>query len=130
MAEGSARSGTDASGLAYEAYTPERLAALRAEGRAVFVNYTAAWCVTCQVNERVAFSTRTAAEAFTGSGTVYLKADWTRRDAVIAEDLARFGRAGVPLYLVYPAGGGEPEILPQLLTPDMVARAVKAAARG
>lgn len=130
VAEGSAPSGTDASGLAYEAYTPERLAALRAEGRAVFVNYTAAWCVTCQVNERVAFSTRTAAEAFTGSGTVYLKADWTRRDAVIAEDLARFGRAGVPLYLVYPAGGGEPEILPQLLTPDMVARAVKAAARG
>ena len=130
VAEGSAPSGTDASGLAYEAYTPERLAALRAEGRAVFVNYTAAWCVTCQVNERVAFSTRTAVEAFTRSGTVYLKADWTRRDAVIAEDLARFGRAGVPLYLVYPAGGGEPEILPQLLTPDIVARAVEAAARG
>jgi thiol:disulfide interchange protein DsbD len=64
------------------------------------------------------------------SGTVYLKADWTRRDAVIAEDLARFGRAGVPLYLVYPAGGGDPEVLPQLLTPDMVARAVKAAADG
>ncbi|MCA3720048.1 protein-disulfide reductase DsbD [Phenylobacterium sp.] len=130
VAEGSAPSGTDASGLAYETYTPERLAALRAEGRAVFVNYTAAWCVTCQVNERVAFSTRTAAEAFAVSGTVYLKADWTRRDAVIAEDLARFGRAGVPLYLVYPAGGGDPEVLPQLLTPDMVARAVKAAADG
>jgi thiol:disulfide interchange protein DsbD len=130
VAEVSAPSGTDASGLAYETYTPERLAALRAEGRAVFVNYTAAWCVTCQVNERVAFSTRTAAEAFAVSGTVYLKADWTRRDAVIAEDLARFGRAGVPLYLVYPAGGGDPEVLPQLLTPDMVARAVKAAADG
>jgi thiol:disulfide interchange protein DsbD len=130
VAEVSAPSGTDASGLAYETYTPERLATLRAEGRAVFVNYTAAWCVTCQVNERVAFSTRTAAEAFAVSGTVYLKADWTRRDAVIAEDLARFGRAGVPLYLVYPAGGGDPEVLPQLLTPDMVARAVKAAADG
>ena len=130
VAESSAGTGTDASGLAYEAYSPERLAALRAEGRAVFVNYTAAWCVTCQVNERVAFSTRTAAEAFAGTGTVYLKADWTRRDAIIAEDLARFGRAGVPLYVVYPAGGGEPEILPQLLTPDMVTRAVRAAARG
>jgi thiol:disulfide interchange protein DsbD len=103
---------------------------LRAEGKAVFVNYTAAWCVTCQVNERVAFSTRTAADAFKSSGTVYLKADWTRRDSVIAEDLARFGMAGVPLYLVYPAGGGEPKILPQILTPDIVARAVKEAARG
>lgn len=123
-------SGTSAAGLAYEAYTPERLAALRSEGTAAFVNYTAAWCVTCQVNERVAFSTEAVAEAFAGTGTAYLKADWTRRDAVIAEDLARFGRAGVPLYLVYPAGGGEPEILPQLLTPDMVARAVRAAARG
>jgi thiol:disulfide interchange protein DsbD len=122
--------GGEASGLAYEAYTPERLAALQAEGRPVFVNYTAAWCVTCQVNERVAFSTRTAAEAFKASGVVYLKADWTRRDAVIAEDLERFGRAGVPLYLVYPAGGGEPRILPQLLTPDIVARAVRDAARG
>ncbi|MFM1960804.1 MAG: hypothetical protein RL588_2321, partial [Pseudomonadota bacterium] len=125
-----AASGADGSGLSYETYSPERLAALRAEGKPVFVNYTAAWCVTCQVNERVAFSTRTAADAFTASGVVYLKADWTRRDAVIAEDLERFGRAGVPLYLVYPAGGGEPRILPQLLTPDIVARAVQDAARG
>jgi thiol:disulfide interchange protein DsbD len=120
----------ETSGLPYEAYTPERLAALRAEGKPVFVNYTAAWCVTCQVNERVALSTRKAAAAFETSGTVYLKADWTRRDAVIAQDLARFGRAGVPLYLAYPAGGGEPRILPQFLTPDIVARAVQDAARG
>lgn len=127
--EGPSSAGADSSDLPYEAYSPQRLAALRAEGRAVFVNYTAAWCVTCQVNERVAFSTRAAAEAFAGTGAVYLKADWTRRDDVIAEDLARFGRAGVPLYLVYPAGGGEPETLPQLLTPDMVARAVRTAAR-
>ena len=130
-AQPSAQAGSgESGGLAYEAYSPERLAALRAEGKAVFVNYTAAWCVTCQVNERVAFSTQTAANAFKSSGTVYLKADWTRRDSVIAEDLARFGRAGVPLYLVYPAGGGEPKILSQLLTPDIVARAVKEAARG
>ena len=77
----------------------------------------------------MAFSTRTAAEAFAKSGTVYLKADWTRRDAVIAEELARHGRAGVPLYLVYPAGGGDPVILPQILTGEMVAGALETAAK-
>jgi thiol:disulfide interchange protein DsbD len=130
VAEGSAPSGTDASGLAYETYTPERLAALRAEGRAVFVNYTAAWCVTCQVNERTSLSTRTVAEALTRNNAVYLKADWTNRDAVIAAALAEHGRAGVPLYLVYGAGRSSPVILPQLLTEGMVAEALdKAAAR-
>ncbi|MCH1928387.1 thioredoxin family protein, partial [Shewanella sp. C31] len=79
--------------------------------RPVLVNYTAAWCVSCQINERVALSTRGVAEALSRSGAAYLKADWTKKDAVIAADLARFGRAGVPLYLVYGADGGEPAIL-------------------
>ena len=117
------------SSIPYEAYSPEKLAEVRATGKPVFINFTAAWCVTCQVNEKVAFSTRTAAEAFAKSGTVYLKADWTRRDAVIAEELARHGRAGVPLYLVYPAGGGDPVILPQILTGEMVAGALETAAK-
>jgi len=116
-------------GAAYEPYTPERLAALRAEGRPVFVNYTAAWCVSCQVNERVALSTKGVAEALSRNGVAYLKADWTKKDAVIAADLARFGRAGVPLYLVYGADGGEPAILPALLTEGLVVRALDAAAK-
>jgi len=112
-----------------EAYTPERLAALQAEGRPVLVNYTAAWCVSCQVNDRVALSTRAVAEALARNNAVYLKADWTRRDAAIAAELARFGRAGVPLYLVYGAKGGEPAILPSILTEGVVVRALDAAGK-
>jgi thiol:disulfide interchange protein DsbD len=94
----------------------------------VFVNFTAAWCVTCQVNEKVALDTREAADAFRRTGAVYLRADWTNRDGAIAKALSDEGRAGVPLYLVYGAGGGAPKVLPQLLTPGLVARALDEAA--
>ncbi len=114
--------------LPSEIWSPARVAALRAEGRPVFVNFTAAWCVTCQVNEQVALSTRTVAEALKSSGAVYLKADWTNRDAAIAGALAEHGRAGVPLYLVYGSDGGPPVILPQLLTAGLVAEALGKAA--
>jgi thiol:disulfide interchange protein DsbD len=110
-----------------EAWTPAREAALRGEGRAVLVNFTAAWCVTCQVNERVAFRSEEVAKAFADGNAAYLEADWTAQDAVIAKTLAAHGRAGVPLYLFYPAKGGAPEVLPQLLTPGMVTDAVKRA---
>ena len=116
------------SDIPYEPYSREKLLEAQAAGKPVFVNYTAAWCVTCQVNEKVAFSTRQVAEAFSKTGTVYLKADWTRRDAKIAAELAEYGRAGVPLYLVYGPHGGEPTILPQLLTGPIVARALESAA--
>jgi thiol:disulfide interchange protein DsbD len=119
--------GPESAALAEQPYTPARLAELRAQGAPVFVNYTAAWCVSCQVNDRVALSTAKVAEAFHSQGVAYLKADWTRRDPVIAADLARFGRAGVPLYLVYPAGGGEPAVLPAILTEGVVLKALAAA---
>jgi len=112
-----------------EAYTPEKLAALQAEGRPVLINYTAAWCVSCQVNDRVALSTTAVSEALKRNNAVYLKADWTKRDAAIAAELARFGRAGVPLYLVYGARGGEPVILPSILTQGVVVKALDAAGR-
>ena len=115
--------------LAARAWSPETLAALRATHTPVFVNFTAAWCVTCQVNERVAFSTASVEKAFARSGAIYLVADWTNRNAAIADALASQGRIGVPLYLVYGADGGEPKVLPQLLTPEVVADAVDAAAR-
>jgi thiol:disulfide interchange protein len=116
--------------LPSEPYSPGRLAELQAQGRPVFVNYTAAWCVSCQVNDRVALSTRGTIDAFRRHNVAYLVADWTKKDAVIAADLARHGRAGVPLYLVYGAAGGEGVILPNILTEGAVVRALDAAATG
>ena len=113
--------------LRSEPYSPARLEALRAEGRPVFVNYTAAWCVSCQVNDKVALSTPQVRSAFARHKVAYLKADWTKRDATIAAVLASHGRAGVPLYLVYGSGGGDGVILPSILTPDIVVKAVEAA---
>ncbi len=115
--------------LASQPFSPDRLDALRAEGHPVFVNFTAAWCVTCQVNDKVALSSRKVADAFAKDGIVYLKGDWTNRDPVIAKVLADHGRAGVPLYLMYDARGGEPAVLPQLLTEGLVLSAADRAAR-
>jgi thiol:disulfide interchange protein DsbD len=111
-----------------EPYSPERLAALRAEGRPVFVNYTAAWCVSCQVNDKVAISTAATAAAFKRGHVAYLKADWTKKDAAIAAELKAHGRAGVPLYLVYGVDGGAGVILPNILTEGIVIKAVESAA--
>jgi thiol:disulfide interchange protein DsbD len=107
-----------------EAFSPARLAALRAAGQPVFVNMTAAWCVTCLVNERVAISTGAVRQAFADSKVVYLKGDWTRQDPDITAFLRQHGRDGVPLYLFYPAGGGAPTELPQILTEGTVLAAL------
>jgi thiol:disulfide interchange protein DsbD len=114
--------------VASEPYSAERLAALQGEGRTVFVNYTAAWCVSCQVNDRVALSTVTVARAFEKNNAAYLKADWTKKDDLIAADLAKHGRAGVPLYLVYDKTGAT-KVLPNLLTEGIVIRALEDAAK-
>ena len=110
-------------------WSPERVAALQAQGKPVFVNFTAAWCITCLANERVALSRQEVKDAFARLGVTYLKGDWTNRDARIAQALAEQGRAGVPLYLVYPGRrGAAPETLPQLLTPDTIVAAAERAA--
>ena len=108
-------------------WSPDAVAAARADGKVVFVNFTADWCVTCKVNERAALANAGTRALFAGTDAVYMVADWTRRDDLIARELERFGRSGVPLYLVYSPGKAAPEILPQLLTPGIVADAVKRA---
>jgi thiol:disulfide interchange protein DsbD len=99
-----------------EAFSADRLVALRAEGKPVFVNMTAAWCVTCLVNERVAIGTEAVRQAFAANGVTYLKGDWTRQDPAITEFLRQNGRDGVPLYVFFPAHGAPPRVLPQILT--------------
>lgn len=107
----------------HEPYSAERLAAARAQGRPVLVNMTAAWCITCLVNERVALSGHRVAEQLAARDVLYLKGDWTNRDPAITEYLAGFGRTGVPIYVLYP-GDGEPRVLPQILTPAIVDSAI------
>jgi thiol:disulfide interchange protein DsbD len=114
---------TNVSGANYEAYTPARLTELRSQGRPVFVNFTAAWCITCLMNERVALSTAEVKQAMIDKNVAYLKADWTNRDPEIAKTLASFGRSGVPLYVYYGPKAAAPQVLPQLLTPGLVAAA-------
>ena len=122
-------SAAESADLPSEPWSPERVAALQAEGRPVFVNFTAAWCVTCQVNDAAAIARPATAEAFRKANAVYLVADWTNRDGAIAKALADHGRAGVPLYLVYGADGSAPVVLPQLLSEGMVIEAIGKAAK-
>jgi thiol:disulfide interchange protein DsbD len=107
------------SGPAAEAFSAQRLADARAAGQPVFVNMTAAWCITCLVNERVALDRRDVISAFADGGVLYLKGDWTNRDAAITEYLADYGRNGVPLYVYYPPSS-EPIVLPQVLSESVV----------
>jgi thiol:disulfide interchange protein len=108
-----------ASAASYESFTPQRLAALLAADRPVFVNMTAAWCITCLVNEHAALGNADVKAAFADRGVAYLKGDWTSRNPEITRVLEKHGRSGVPLYLLY-AGGAEPVVLPQILTPAIV----------
>jgi len=104
-----------------EPYSQARLDALRAANRAVFVNATAAWCITCLVNEKVAFSSEEVTNAFAQHKVAYLVADWTNRNPEITKLLEANGRSGVPLYLYYAPGASQPVVLPQVLTASEVA---------
>jgi thiol:disulfide interchange protein DsbD len=102
-----------------EAFSQQKLDMLLASGQPVFVNMTAAWCITCLVNERTALSTDAVREVFAGKRIAYLKGDWTNRNPEITRLLEKFGRSGVPLYVLY-RGGREPVVLPQILTQSLV----------
>jgi thiol:disulfide interchange protein DsbD len=106
-------------GLHYEPFTTQRLLVLEAEGKPTFVNLTAAWCVTCLINERIALDSEAVRNAFAERGVVALRGDWTNQNPEITQFLQKFGRSGVPLYLLY-TGKGEPLVLPQILTATSV----------
>ncbi|WP_149538231.1 protein-disulfide reductase DsbD family protein [Siccirubricoccus phaeus] len=103
-----------------EPFTAARLAALRAEGKPVFVNMTAAWCITCKVNERAALATAGVQAALAQNGITYLRGDWTNQDPQITEFLRGFGRDGLPFYVFFPAGKRDPVVLPPVLTESIV----------
>jgi thiol:disulfide interchange protein DsbD len=107
-----------------EAWSPARVASLRAQGKPVFVNFTAAWCVTCQVNEIGVLRSPRVVAGFRDRGVSYLEADWTNPDADIAAALAAQGRAGVPLYLYYPPDQRPPVVLAQMLSEDLVLQTI------
>jgi thiol:disulfide interchange protein len=96
----------------------------QAQGRPVFVDFTAKWCLSCQVNERVALTRPEVMKAFEDAHVALLKADWTQQDPAIAQALQSLGRNGVPAYALYPPGGGSPTLLPEALTPGIVMDAV------
>ncbi|MGZ5649032.1 MAG: protein-disulfide reductase DsbD family protein [Usitatibacter sp.] len=106
--------------LQWEAWSPERVQSLASQGKPVFVDFTAAWCVTCQVNKRVALHNEDVMKAFASRGVVALKADWTRQDPRITQALSALGRNAVPVYALYLPGESEPRLLPELLTPSIV----------
>ena len=109
-------------GEQWQPYSAARVAELNAAGRPLLVNFTASWCLTCLVNERNAFSDSAVQEIFRDKKVTLMKGDWTNRDPAITQALAAFGRAGVPLYVVYNGkrGSSEPQVLPQILTAGVV----------
>jgi thiol:disulfide interchange protein DsbD len=124
-----AAAATTAGGVARVAWSEQALADLRAQGRPVFVNMTADWCVTCKANEKTVFSGTRFRAALDAANAVYMVGDYTDVDPAITAYLQRHRAVGVPLYVVYPRGGGEGRILPTLLTAGMVEDALREAAR-
>src|SRR5580704_3027995 len=104
----------------WQPFTPERLQAERDAGHAVFVDFTAAWCLTCKFNEKTVLENSEVRDAFQRRGIVRIKADWTNGDPAITKLLQQFGRPGVPLYVLYPGKSQEPIVFPELLTKSIL----------
>jgi thiol:disulfide interchange protein len=107
----------------WQPYTAARVADLTASGRPVFVDFTAAWCVTCQVNKRLVLNTADVRAEFKRKNVALVRADWTRRDPDITRALTALGRTGVPVYVLYPPGG-RPVLLPEVLQRQTVLEAL------
>jgi thiol:disulfide interchange protein len=109
----------------WQPFSPDLVARYRSEGKPVFVDFTASWCLSCQVNERVVLDRPEVQNALKSSGVELVRADWTRHSQTIADTLASLGRDGVPTYALYPANPNDPpHLLPEVLTPGIVIRAL------
>jgi thiol:disulfide interchange protein DsbD len=118
------QAGTNASGE-WQPWSDEAIKHYRDAGRPVFVDFTASWCLSCQVNERVALGTPEVKKALADANVVLLKADWTQHDEKIAQALEKLGRSGVPAYVLYAPGEANPRLLPEALTPGIVLDALQ-----
>ncbi|HED3065702.1 TPA: thioredoxin family protein [Kluyvera ascorbata] len=108
-------------------WSPQTVEEMRGHGKAIFVDFTASWCITCQVNERTSLSTAAVKQALASTNTIYMVADSTKFNADIDDAMTAFGQGGLPLYVVYPADGSAPKVLPQVLTPTIVVDALNQA---
>ena len=115
---------------AWEPWSAETVAKYEAQGRPVFVDFTASWCLSCQVNERVALNQPEVKKAFADANVALLRADWTQHDEAIAQALEKLGRSGVPAYALYVPGQESPRLLPEALTPGIVLDALSGLPRG
>lgn len=113
-----------ATAAAAVAWSPQNVDAIKGQGKPIFVDFTASWCITCQVNERTSLSTQAVKSAMARTNTIYMIADSTKYNPDVEQALSDFGRGGLPLYVVYPADGGKPAVLPQVLTPGIVISAL------
>jgi thiol:disulfide interchange protein/DsbC/DsbD-like thiol-disulfide interchange protein len=123
---GSAGHQVTENGMTWEPFSEARVAELVGQGKPVFVDFTADWCLSCKVNEKVALSSNEVAARFKELGITLLKADWTLRDEPIAQALAKYGRNSIPLYVLYSGKGMEDYVfLPEVLSPGIVLEALK-----
>jgi thiol:disulfide interchange protein DsbD len=113
-----------ASAGGWEPWSAEAVSRYQAHGRPVFVDFTASWCLSCQVNERVALGQPAVRQAFQAGNVALLRADWTRHDKAITQGLTALGRSGVPAYALYAPGENNPRLLPEVLTPGIVLEAL------
>ncbi|EFS2651455.1 cytochrome C biogenesis protein [Salmonella enterica] len=106
-------------------WSPQAVKDIRGNGKAIFVNFTASWCITCQVNDKTSLSSSAVKAVMRRTGTVYMIADSTKFNPDVEDALEKSGHGGLPMYLVYPADGGDPVVLPPVLTPEIVVDAIE-----
>jgi thiol:disulfide interchange protein DsbD len=114
----------NATEIVWDKWTPDAVAAARAENRIVYVDFTARWCATCQANKKLVFHSQEVLQTFRDKKVAALKADWTNKDPLITAELAKYQRSAIPFNLVYRPGAAEPLILPEILTPSIVLKAI------